>query len=61
MDQPSVIYLDDLITQLQLIRAQYGDLQVWLAQGTPSSLRLSVQDVAPMDAREPLAKVVWIE
>lgn len=61
MHNPSVLYLTDLIDQLQLIRAQHGDIQVWVTNGTPLSPRLVVNDMMPPNSNDPMQKVLMIE
>jgi hypothetical protein len=56
------MYLDDVIAQLQVIRAQYGDIEVWVEAGLPP-MSVSVKNMyspRPKPSETP-KKVVWIE
>lgn len=55
------MYLSEFIAQLQLIRAQHGDLQVWIKDGVPPSPIAIVQEMLPSNPNEPVEKIVFIE
>jgi hypothetical protein len=61
MHNSSVLYLSDLIAQLQVIRTQYGDIQVWVTNGTPMGPRLVVEDMMQSNPNDPMTKVLMIE
>ena len=54
------MHLDELIAQLQLLRAQYGDLPVWLSGSSP--VTVEVEDMYPTNPKpyEAPEKVVLI-
>ena len=53
--------ISNLIAELQVILAQYGDLQVWMEHGGPTSPRPVVQEMFTQGLRQPPEKVVMIE
>ena len=55
------MYLSEFIAQLQIIRAQHGDIQVWVKDGVPPSPHASIQDMLPIRPSDPAEKIVWIE
>jgi hypothetical protein len=54
------MYLDDLIAQLQVTRAQYGNLQVWLNPEPNFTVQVTVGDMLPQDRKNPPEKVLYI-
>lgn len=44
------MYLDEFIAQLQVMRAQHGDLSVWVENGLPPMM-VEVQDMYPPNSR----------
>ncbi len=44
------MYLDEFIAQLQMIRAQHGDLPVWVDGGLPP-MSAAVEDMYPPNPR----------
>jgi hypothetical protein len=55
------MYLNDFIARLQSLRAQYGDLAVWVDRGTPP-MTVTVEEVWPTNpkANDEPEKVVVI-
>ena len=53
--------LSKLIDDLQLLRAQYGDLQVWMENGGPTSPYPVVKEMFTQGLDQPTEKVVMIE
>ena len=54
--------LNELIAQLQQIRAAHGgDLQVWVRDRSPVGPRAYVGEMNPPDFRSPPEKVVFVE
>lgn len=55
------MYLSDFIAQLQVIRAQYGDLPVWVKDGVPPSPQATVQEMLAPNPNDLPEKIVFIE
>ena len=55
------MYITELIGALQLIKAQYGDIQVIVKDQQSFQITLRVTDVVDPKTMEPIAKAVMAE
>ena len=55
------MYITELVAQLQVLKAQYGDIQVIVKDQQSHDLHLTVIDEVDPRTLQPIAKVVMVE